>query len=99
MSSSDLPTIDRRAFIRGIALSVLVAPLAAEAQTARKVYRIGALEVVPVGRNAANLAAFRQGLRELGYVEGQNLVIVYRSADGRGERFPDLASWFGSRLT
>jgi len=91
MSSSDLPTIDRRAFIRGIALSVLVAPLAAEAQTARKVYRIGALEVVPVGRNAANLAAFRQGLRELGYVEGQNLVIEYRSADGRAERFPDLA--------
>jgi len=99
MSSSDLPTIDRRAFISGLALSVLVAPFAAEAQTARKVYRIGVLEVVPVGQNTANLAAFRQGLRELGYVEGQNLVIVYRSADGRAERFPDLASWFGSRLT
>ena len=41
MSSSDLPTIDRRAFMSGLALSVLVAPLAAEAQTARKVYRIG----------------------------------------------------------
>jgi len=91
MSSTDRPTIDRRAFISAIALSVLVAPLAAEAQTARKVYRIGALEVVPVGQNTANLAAFRQGLRELGYVEGQNLVIEYRSADGRAERFPDLA--------
>ena len=91
MSSSDLPTIDRRAFISGLALSVLVAPFAAEAQTARKVYRIGVLEVVPVGQNTANLAAFRQGLRELGYVEGQNLVIEYRSADGRAERFPDLA--------
>jgi hypothetical protein len=61
----------------------LIAPLAAEPQTARKVYRIGLLEVVPAGQNAANLAAFRQGLRELAYVEGQNLVIEYRSADGR----------------
>ena len=91
MSSSDLPTIDRRAFISGLGLSVLVAALAAEAQTVRKVYRIGVLEVVPVGQNAANLAAFQQRLRELGYVEGQNLVIEYRSADGRAERFPDLA--------
>jgi putative ABC transport system substrate-binding protein len=54
------------------------------------------LEVVPVAPNAANFAAFRQGLRELGYVEGQNLVIEYRSADGRAERFPvSQASWFG----
>ena len=41
--------------------------------------------------NAANLSAFRQGLAELGYVEGQNFVIEYRSADGRAERFSDLA--------
>ena len=42
--------------------------------------------------NAANYDALRQGLRELGYVEGQNLVIEYRSADGRTERFPGLAA-------
>ncbi len=40
--------------------------------------------------NAANFDAFRNGMRELGYVEGKNLVIEYRSADGSGARFPDL---------
>ena len=82
--------MDRRALIAG-ALALLAAPVAAEAQPAGKLYRIGVLEVVPVASNAANLSAFRQGLRELGYVEGQNFVIEYRSADGRAERFPDLA--------
>jgi putative ABC transport system substrate-binding protein len=56
------------------------------------VYRIGILETIPAARNAANLDALRKGLRELGYAEGRNLVIEYRSADGRAERFPDLAS-------
>jgi ABC-type uncharacterized transport system substrate-binding protein len=63
-----------------------------EAQHDAKVYRIGVLEIVGAASNIANLSAFRQGLRELGYVEGQNFVIEYRSADGRPERFADLAS-------
>jgi putative ABC transport system substrate-binding protein len=50
------------------------------------------LEALPATRNTANLNALRNGLRNLGYVEGQNLVIEYRSADGQAERFPDLAS-------
>jgi putative ABC transport system substrate-binding protein len=70
----------------------IVAPLAAEAQPPGKIYRIGVLETRSPGLNAANLDAFRQGLRALGYAEGQNLVIEYRSSDGRDERFQGLAS-------
>jgi putative ABC transport system substrate-binding protein len=84
--------MDRRAFISGIAGGLLAAPLAAEAQPAGKVYRIGILEAIPAAQNAANLAALRKGMGNLGYVEGRNLIIEYRSADGRAERFPDLAS-------
>ena len=71
---------------------LLAAPLTPEAQPAGKMYRIGVLETTPGALNAANLEAFRQGLRELGYVERQNYAIEYRSADGRPERFPDLAA-------
>ena len=84
--------MDRRTFVGDVAGWLLVAPLAARAQQVAKVYRIGILETIPAARNAANLDALRKGLRELGYVEGRNLVIEYRSADGRAERFPDLAS-------
>ena len=64
----------------------------AYSQQVGKVYRIGILESIPAAQNAANLDALRKGLREQGYVEGRNLVIDYRSADGSAERFPDLAS-------
>jgi putative ABC transport system substrate-binding protein len=84
--------MDRRTFVGGVASGLLAAPLAARAQQAGKVYRIGILEAIPVAQNAANLDALRKGLRELGYVEGRNLIIEYRSADGRAERFSDLAS-------
>ena len=84
--------VDRRTFIGGVASALLAAPLAAHAQQAGKVYRIGILEPIPATQNAANLDALRKGLRDLGYIEGRNLIIEYRSADGRAERFPDLAS-------
>jgi putative tryptophan/tyrosine transport system substrate-binding protein len=81
----------RREFVAGIA-SWAAWPIATRAQQAGKVHRIGILETVPVARNAANLEALRKGLRDLGYIEGRNLIIEYRSADGRADRFPDLVS-------
>jgi putative ABC transport system substrate-binding protein len=86
------PVIHRRTFLGALASGLLAAPLAAEAQPAGKVYRIGVLESTSPALNAANLAAFQQELRELGYVERQNYAIEYRSADGRVERFTDLAA-------
>ena len=72
-----------------LALGLLVAPLPVAAQKAEKVYRIGYLGG---GRgNPALLNPFRQGLRELGYVEGQNIIIEWRFAQGRNERLPGLA--------
>jgi putative ABC transport system substrate-binding protein len=83
---------DRRAFIGAVAVGVLLAPHAARTQPAAKIHRLGILEPIPAAQNADNLAALRRGLRDLGYVEGRNLVIEYRSADGDAERFPDLAA-------
>jgi putative tryptophan/tyrosine transport system substrate-binding protein len=74
-----------------LAVSVL-ASVAVKAQTPDKVYHIGVLERTAAAIYGANLEGFRQGLRSLGYVEGKNLVIEYRSADGRDERFPELAA-------
>ena len=82
----------RREFITLLGGAAAAWPLAARAQQAGKIYRIGILETIPASRNAANLDALRKGLRDLGYVEGRNLIIEYRSADGHAERFPDLAS-------
>jgi len=84
--------MDRRTFIGGFVSSLLAAAFAARAQPATKLHRIGILESLPAAQNAANLDALRKGLRDFGYVEGQNLTIEYRSADGHPERFPDLAS-------
>jgi putative ABC transport system substrate-binding protein len=84
--------VDRRAFLATLTGGLLATPLAAEAQPAGKAYRIGMLETRSIALNATNVDALRKGLQELGYREGQNLEIVYRSSDGRDERFPSLAS-------
>jgi putative ABC transport system substrate-binding protein len=84
--------MNRRGFIGRVALGIAAAPLTARAQQTGKIYRIGILEAVPASRDVENIAALRKGLRELGYVEGRNLIIEYRSADGAAERFPELAA-------
>ena len=74
-----------------VVLAILVAPLAAEAQQQGKVPRIGIL--TPASEASTPLwEAFRQGLRELGYVEGKNIVLEYRFAAGQNERLPALAA-------
>jgi len=72
-----------------LSASLALAPLTAEAQQAGKVYRIGFLWDTPAVWPHA-LEAFRQGLRDLGWVEGQNIVIEYRWTEGRFERLPSL---------
>src|SRR5947207_428975 len=64
----------------------------ATAQQPAKVPPIGYLSAPPLSVSAARIEAFRQGLRELGYVEGKNIVIEYRWAEGKPERLPDLAA-------
>jgi len=83
--------MNRRRFLVASLAGALGRPLAAQAQQARKAYRVGVLDVVDMAANSDNLGAFRQGLSDLGYVEGRDVVIEYRSAEGLTERLPDLA--------
>ena len=76
-----------------LALCVLVVSPAAEAQAAA-VPRIGILIVGSVSTSGDNVEAFRQGLRALGYVEGQNIITEYRWAEGKIDRLPDFAAEF-----
>jgi putative tryptophan/tyrosine transport system substrate-binding protein len=76
----------------GIALALLVWPVEGQAQEAPKIARIGYLATDLTAGDPRNREAFRQGLRDLGYLEGRNLVIEYRDARGKPERFPALAA-------
>ena len=83
--------MDRRAFVGTLAGGFLAVPVAAKAEAAARTARIGYLSPHR-GASPRNEEAFRQGLRDLGYVEGRDVVIEYRDADGKAERFPALAS-------
>lgn len=74
------------------AFVLLACAVTAEAQQAGKVPRIGYLSGSPPSSIAEHNEAFRQGLRELGYMEGKNIVIEWRSAEGKGDRLPALAT-------
>jgi putative ABC transport system substrate-binding protein len=78
-----------RRIVAGIAL--LLAALLAGAQQPGRTYRIAYLAAAPRAANQALLDQFLQGMRDLGYVEGQNLILEYRFADGTLERLPALA--------
>ena len=84
----------RREFITLLGGAVTAWPLAARTQQPAKIPRIGYLVTGSLESPEARttLDAFRQGLRRLDYVEGQNIVIEYRAADGKIERFPNLAA-------
>ena|SRR5215813_349201 len=86
-------------FLVALAVSLLVAPLAADAQPAGKVYRIAiVLLATPVAEmtesesGSPGIRAFLDELRRLGYVEGHNLVIERRSGEGRPERYPEIVA-------
>ena len=67
------------------------APIA-EAQQPAKIPRIGFVTATPLASIAARIEAFRQGLRDVGYVEGKNILIEYRDGEGKPDRFPEVAA-------
>jgi putative ABC transport system substrate-binding protein len=84
------PTIDRRRFLLTSLAGAVAAPLGAEAQKVGKVWRIGYLGYGAPGSDPSGIEGLRQGLRELGYVETQNIVVEYRYAEGRPDRLASL---------
>ena len=84
--------MDRRRFVSTLACGLAATPSHAEAQSDAKMYRVGFL-LGATGESVASLFhALQDRLRELGYIEGRNVVFVQRYADGRMERLPDLAA-------
>src|ERR1700730_2613466 len=81
----------RREFITAVGVAAVWPGAVHAQQSANKIWRIGVLETIPRPLNAANINALRDGLEVLGYFEGRNILFEYRSADGRIERFPELA--------
>ncbi|MBI3029838.1 MAG: ABC transporter substrate-binding protein [Candidatus Rokubacteria bacterium] len=75
-----------------LALGLLAAPLAADAQHAGKVLRIGRLSPLSASADASIFLGFRQGLHELGWVEGKHFTVESRFAEGRLDRLPELAA-------
>jgi ABC-type uncharacterized transport system substrate-binding protein len=88
--------MDRRRFLLGSLVGVLAAPLAVEGQAGKapggRPWRVGILLTQATARGAPDLDAILQGLRERGYVEGQNLVVEFRSAEGNVAHVPQLVA-------
>jgi len=84
--------MDRRTFIGAVVGALLAVPLATAAQQAGKVPRIGHLSLNSAEASPHFHAAFRQGLRERGWIEGQNILIEYRFAGGKVDQLPTLVA-------
>jgi putative tryptophan/tyrosine transport system substrate-binding protein len=90
--------VDRRAFFSSVGLASILVPYISHAQAARKVYRIGILGLGQTSRivgpqpQSSDINAFMRGLRDLGYVYGEQFVTEARGAEGRPERYPLLAA-------
>jgi putative ABC transport system substrate-binding protein len=84
--------MDRRTFIRSVALSAFAVPLVVKAQQLAGFPRIGFLSAAPLSSITARTDAFRHGLRDLGYAEGRNITIDWRSADDQWDRLPALVA-------
>jgi putative ABC transport system substrate-binding protein len=82
----------RESIIAVVALGAAAGPIASFAQQQGKVWRVGFLTLRPASENSQYTDAFLKGMRELGYVEGKNLVVEWRFADGKFERLPGLAA-------
>src|SRR5215471_5098503 len=82
--------MDRRTFVGAVAFGCLAAPFAARAQKAKEVRRIGMLSGGTI--STSEPAPFYAGLRELGWIEGENLIIERRGAAGKSEAVPGLAA-------
>jgi len=78
--------------ITTLVLCVLAVPCVVKAQPPVRVYRVGFISPLPASPEPPTLHAFRQGMRELGYVEGRTVILETRFADGRQARFPDLVA-------
>jgi len=84
--------VNRRTFIAAVPLALFAVPRAARAQQAGRVPRIGYLGASAPTLEPEILEAFRQGLRDIGYIEGQNIAIEFRWAEGHEDRLPELAA-------
>jgi putative ABC transport system substrate-binding protein len=82
----------KKIFYVALSAMLFAACSSAEAQQPNKVPRIGYLVTSSLSPNSARIEAFRQGLRALGYIEGKNIVIEWRSAEGKADRLPSLAT-------
>src|SRR5262245_23192299 len=83
--------VNKRLLLYFVFTLILAAVQTVGAQQAKKVPRIGYLSPVDAARESARSEGMRQALRELGYIEGQNIAIEYRYAEGKIDRYPELA--------